>query len=536
MSDTRIDPREKRDEHGPDADSRALPDATRLRPVDDAHSDATRIDRRRADRPSDADVVEDATVVQPPAAESGTVVQPPPAEPVSSDPDATEVVDPQSSAFEPEQTAAIGADAASASHAEPGTFGVGSILRNRFRIEGVLGEGGMGTVYSAVDLLKQEAGDREVHVALKVMKPDLAAAELTFVGLQREARRAQQLAHPNIVTVYDFDRADGQIYMTMEFLRGWPLSDLLKQNRHGLDPAQARDIVRQTAAGLAYAHAEGIVHCDLKPQNIFLLENERAKILDFGIAKVWQKTGDDRVNDHVDDAFFGFSPPYASPQVLARQPPTPRDDVFALGIVAYALFTGKHPFDWKQADQAQAAGLKPARDASMRRSEWRAIQAALAFDADARPADAGAFLKRFAPSPVKRAAVAVSVGSVVAALAFVLLFQPEPGPEVPFEQLDPVLQARLQTELDDATSFFELGDIDSALQLYHEVLLAHPGNRAATAGMNNAVQQALERLESLRASGQLSPQAVRASLESLSAYEALPVEARRRVARASEAL
>ena len=114
-------------------------------------------------------------------------------------------------------------NAARAQPADDG-LGIGSILRGRFRIESVLGEGGMGTVFGAVDLLKQEARDEQVHVALKVMKPDIVDAEMTFRGLQREARRAQQLAHPNIVTVYDFDRADGHIYMTMEYLRGQPVS------------------------------------------------------------------------------------------------------------------------------------------------------------------------------------------------------------------------------------------------------------------------------------------------------------------------
>jgi len=505
LTDTRHDRRHDR-RHDPhdrdpdDADHPAPTEATRIRGPGPDDDEATRID------PGRAGGADEATVVQPPA--------PGPAP--------TQVMD------SPPGADARGAAAEPAEPRAEAALGVGSLLRNRFRIEGVLGEGGMGTVYSAIDLLKEEAGDRQVHVALKVMKPDLGDAEMSFVGLQREARRAQQLAHPNIVTVYDFDRADGQIYMTMEYLRGAPLSDLLKQNRHGLDPAQARDIVRQTAAGLAYAHDEGIVHCDLKPQNVFLLENERAKILDFGIAKAWQEKGD--------DAFFGFSPPYASPQVLARQAPTPRDDVYALGILAYALFTGKHPFDWKQADQAQAAGLKPARDATMKRSEWRAIQAALAFDAESRPADAGAFLKGFAPSPVKRAALAVSAGSIVAALAFVFVFRPEPGPEVPFDQLDPSLQARLQAELDDARAFVELGDIDSALQLYHEVLLAHPGNRVATQGMNEAVERALERVATLHAEGRLSAAAARASLDSLADYEALPAEARRRVARAGQDL
>lgn len=412
------------------------------------------------------------------------------------------------------------------------SLGIGSILRQRFRIEGILGEGGMGTVYSAVDLLKQEARDEEVHVALKVMKPDLVDAEMTFMGLQREARRAQQLAHPNIVTVYDFDRADGHVYMTMEFLRGRALSDLLKQNRHGVDPDLARDIIGQVAAGLAHAHEEGIVHVDLKPQNVFLLDSGRAKILDFGIARAWQQKRADRV----EDAFSGYSPPYASPQIIERERPTPRDDVFALGIIAYALFTGRHPFDWTQADKARAGGLRPAADRVFKRGEWRAIRAALSFDAEARPADAGEFLKRFAPSRIKRAAIGVSVGSVAAAVAFVLLFQPQPGPEIPFDQLDPALQARIETELADAASFAELGDLDSALQLYQAVLTLHPGNRRATRGMSMAVERAIEQIGDRRQEGAISVAAARASLESMLAYEALPAQARERLEQAADSL
>ena len=415
---------------------------------------------------------------------------------------------------------------------KPEALGIGSILRGRFRIESVLGEGGMGTVFGAVDLLKQEARDEQVHVALKVMKPDIVDAEMTFMGLQREARRAQQLAHPNIVTVYDFDRADGHIYMTMEYLRGHAVSDLLKQNRHGLDPELARDITMQIGAGLAYAHAEGIVHVDLKPQNAFMLESGRVKILDFGIARAYQQKHQDRV----EDAFSGYSPPFASPQIIRRERPTPRDDVFALGILVYALFTGKHPFDWKPADQAEQQGLRPARDAVFKRSEWRAIQAALAFDADARPADAGEFIKRFAPSRVKRAALAVSAGSVIAALAFVLVYQPQPGPEVPFEQLEPALQERIETELGDAAAFAELGDIDSALQLYQGVLTLHPGNLEATRGMNEAVEGALERIQRLHRDGSLSDAAARANLEAMLAYESLPAKARERVEQAAREL
>ena len=504
-------------------------DSTRIRPVqadepddESAPSDATRVQPDRAAEPAD-----DATRLKP------TEVTPDDAESrFGATASATELVDDSDAANSNDKNGPTAPGPFTDAPPADGSLGIGSILRQRFRIESVLGEGGMGTVFGAVDLLKQEARDDQVHVALKVMKPDIVDAELTFMGLQREARRAQQLAHPNIVTVYDFDRADGHIYMTMEYLRGQALSDLLKQNRHGLDPDLARDITMQIGAGLAYAHAEGIVHVDLKPQNVFMLESGRVKILDFGIAKAYQEKRQDRV----EDAFSGYSPPFASPQVIRRERPTPRDDVFALGLMVYALVTGKHPFDWKPADQAEQQGLRPARDAVFKRSEWRAIQAALAFDADARPADAAEFIKRFAPSRVKRAALAVSAGSVVAALAFVLLYQPAPGPEVPFAQLEPALQARIETELADAAAFAELGDLDSALQLYQGVLTLHPGNRQATRGMTEAVDTALQRIERLNREGALATSAARSNMEAMLAYESLPAAARERVEQAASEL
>ncbi len=472
-----------------------------------------------------------ATVLADARQDEGTVLQ---SSQPAEDPDATRIVDsgqtivqdaePSGDEATRVQPSWTGGHTA-APDGEALELSVGSILRGRFRIESVLGEGGMGTVFSAVDLLKQEARDEQIHVALKVMKPGLADAELTFMGLQREARRAQQLAHPNIVTVYDFDRADGHIYMTMEHLRGQAVSDLLKQNRHGLDSELARDITMQVASGLAYAHDEGIVHVDLKPQNIFMLDSGRVKILDFGIAKAYQEQKSDRV----EDAFSGYSPPYASPQIIRQERPTPRDDVFALGIVAYALFTGKHPFDWKAADEVEAAGIRPKSDPAFNRSQWRAVRAALSFDAEQRPADAGEFLKRFAPSKIKRAAIAVSSLSVLGALAFVLLFQPEAGPEIPFEQLDPALQARIQSELVDASTFAELGDLDSSLQLYQDVLELHPGNLEATQGMNETVDLALGRIGQLRQEGAISAPAARSSLQALLGYDALPARARDRI-------
>ena len=504
-------------------------DSTRIRPVpagelDDepAPSDATRVQPERTAEPAD-----DAARLKP------TEVTPEDAEAeFGSTAFATELLDDSDPVDSNDKKGPTAPGTFTDAPPADGSLGIGSLLRQRFRIESVLGEGGMGTVFGAVDLLKQEARDEQVHVALKVMKPDIVDAELTFMGLQREARRAQQLAHPNIVTVYDFDRADGHIYMTMEYLRGQAISDLLKQNRHGVDPDLARDITVQIGAGLAYAHAEGIVHVDLKPQNVFMLESGRVKILDFGIAKAYQE----KRHDRVEDAFSGYSPAFASPQIIRRERPTPRDDVFALGILVYALFSGKHPFDWKSADKAEAEGLRPERSPVFRRSEWRAVNAALAFDAEARPADAGDFLKRFSPSKVKRAAVAVSVSSVAAALAFVLLFKPDPGPEVPFDQLEPALQAQIETELTDAASFAELGDLDSALQIYQGVLTLHPGNQRATRGMTDAVDTALRRIARLNREGTLSSAAARSNMQAMLDYESLPAGARQRVENAASEL
>ncbi len=400
---------------------------------------------------------------------------------------------------------------------------VGALLRGRFRITGLLGEGGMGAVYSAVDMLKEEARDENVDVAIKVMKADIVDENMSFMGLQREARRAQQLAHPNIVTVYDFDRADGVIYMTMEFMRGKPLDAILEDKPHGLDLPAARDITSQICRGLAYAHNEGIVHADLKPQNVFMLDSGRAKILDFGIARAYQA----KKVDLVEAVFSGYSPAFASPEVIARQAPTPADDVFALGLLVYQLFTGRHPFDWQSADKARAQGLKPKRDPAFSRAEWSAVQSALNFDRARRPQDASEFLKRFAPSRVRQVALAVSLASVLVAASWVYFYQPTLGPDTPFEELPVALQQQISRNLADAESFLGFGDIDSAFQLYDAVLQSHPGNLEATAGLHRASLQARDEIRAAVASGRISEEAGRQSAQALLAYETLPARSRR---------
>lgn len=408
------------------------------------------------------------------------------------------------------------------------TIGVGTVVRDRFRIEGVLGEGGMGSVYRALDLLKQEAGDDNPYVALKVMHPEIASAELTFMALQREARRAQDLAHPNIVTVFDLDRVDGIVYMTMELLSGEDSEQRVKHHPDGLDPEEARSIVEGVSAGLAYAHTRGITHADLKPQNVFIADDGRAKLLDFGIARAHQATKPDAI----EEIFSGYTPAYASPEILSGKKAMPTDDVYALGCIAYFYFTGRHPFDSRPATEARDRGLKPERPSNMRRAEWRTVSKALDFDGDKRPRDASEFARRFSPSRVKQTAVALSSVAVAVALVVGLILGERTGPEIPFDELPQAEQNEINRNLEDAQVFRESGDVNSALQLYDSVLSMHPGNRRATAAMSETVEDFVARMERRVSEGSMAEAEARRALDVLLSYETLP-ESGRQVVRAS---
>ncbi|RMD66157.1 serine/threonine protein kinase, partial [Candidatus Parcubacteria bacterium] len=165
----------------------------------------------------------------------------------------------------------------------------GDILKNRFVLEKLIGRGGMGAVFKARDLRKEEARDREPFVAVKVLSGDIRNYPDAFIALQREAKKAQKLAHPNIVIVYDFDRDGGTAYMTMELLEGESLADIIRRHPHGLPLKEALPIIRGIVEGLDYAHRQGIVHADLKPSNVYVTRSGVVKVLDFGIARVLRK-------------------------------------------------------------------------------------------------------------------------------------------------------------------------------------------------------------------------------------------------------
>jgi hypothetical protein len=300
--------------------------------------------------------------------------------------------------------------------------GVGDTLNGRFVLEECLGFGGMGTVYKALDLRKLEASDRNPYIAIKVLNVQFQGHPQSLIALQREARKSQSLAHPNIVSVYDFDRDGVMVYLTMEYLVGRPLSQVLRApNFRGMPFADALKIVGGTGRALAYAPQLGLEHGDVKPPKGILLDSGGVKVIDFGIARVFQKAEEDADVTVFDPGSLGaLTPAYASPEMLENRDPDPRDDIYALGCITYELLTGRHPFNRLSAAQARDAGMRPQRPQGLSHRQWRALRCALAFDRNARIASVAEYLEEIGAKPFWRRPL-LFTGAGVAAVA-VLVF------------------------------------------------------------------------------------------------------------------
>ena len=418
------------------------------------------------------------------------------------------------------QTRPINADNATQSSPgnQAGVFHLrpGDVLKERFRLEQKLGEGGMGAVYLAIDQRKVEARHDKPQVAIKLISGDFARDSRAFIALQRETDKSQTLAHPNIITVYDFDRDGDVFFMTMEALSGSTLDKVIGNSDYTF-PERLR-FVERLAEGIAYAHQRHIVHSDIKPANIFVTDDGELKVLDFGIARALADV-DGKSVDRLGEV-AGLTPAYASCDMLERREPHAAADVYAIGLIAYELLSGEHPFARKKATEARAAGMRPKKIKGLANYQWRTIAKALEFERDKRWQDAGQFLRQYrgAGRRVRQLSVALLL-AVVAFGAYLLLYQPEAGPDIPFAELAPAKQQNVRQALNEARQAKSFGDVNGALFYLDKAYAFHPRNREVMAELETVIEPMLNEMEGVK-SGQQAAEYLN-QVEQLLRYESL---------------
>jgi len=308
---------------------------------------------------------------------------------------------------------------------------IGDLLRGRYRIRGVFGHGGMGTVFDAIDEYRVDLPSSGKRIAIKVLHTAVTQRDELLAELQGEFQHLQLLSHPNIVRVHEFDRDGDNTFFTMEPLIGALLSQVIgARNAVALPRPYALASMRDIGAALAHAHSRGVVHGDVNPQNIFITNDGELRVLDFGAShKLLRDAGRPQRAPVA-------TPGYASCQLLEGQHPDARDDLFAFACVAYLLLSGQHPFPRLTAIEARVQRVRPSRPPGLTGRQWQVLREGLRWERDRRPADVQKWLDRFglaaaaphlppvnalmnAPAPRKtggaRAAAAIAVLAVLAA-------------------------------------------------------------------------------------------------------------------------
>lgn len=290
--------------------------------------------------------------------------------------------------------------AAAARHpADPENIVPGSVLKDRYSIVSHLGAGGVGQVFEAVDLMS--LGGRE-KVTIKVVAVNLRHQPAAYAALETAIRRTQHLSHPNIVSVRSIEQQGDRVFIVMEPLRGRWLSSLIREVRgRGLSYDIAWPIITGIANGLAHAHRNGIVHSDLSPHAVFLCDDGTAKIMSFGLVNAVPVSNESL--DVLDTLTLrAYTEAYASDPWAQHSRPQPADDLYPLGVIAYEMLSGTHPFQRCSMAVARQKGMTFAPVAGLNSRARKLLERCLSFDRSERPRDAGRFLKKMQPGLVER--------------------------------------------------------------------------------------------------------------------------------------
>lgn len=343
------------------------------------------------------------------------------------------------------------------------------LLKGRFALTGVLGAGGMGQVFLAKDLLRVEMEDSSPFIAIKILNDECRDLPGALQTLQREAKKAQALSHPNIVTVFDFDRDGDTAFITMEYIEGQSLRDHLREVRL-MPPTEAMYVVERVARGLAYAHQQGFVHADIKPANIFLARDGSVKILDFGIAKAFTDANREAPTAADNLTEGALTPAYASAQMLEGEGVLPADDVYSLACMAYEMMAGRHPFPGPDgrampANIASAQHRRVVTLPQLSRRHMKALRRGLEFDRAKRFTDAGEFIDAIKTRNIKKDALLLASAALVTSLLVAVvskgLENMVPAPDTFKAEL-----AAVRELIEDGDRLMGDGDLDMAHRFY----------------------------------------------------------------------
>ena len=358
----------------------------------------------------------------------------------------------------------------------------GRLIENRYQLIKKIGTGGMAVVWKALDKIQDEAQttDDQRYVAIKFI--DAGFDEDMFANTVREANRTRSLKHENIIDILTVGKTGGLLFIVMELLQGKPLKDFIREQvsqskkspqKDGfiLPYEQALNLTQQLIESIAYAHLsnkhkKGILHLDLKPDNIFYNpENGLIKVLDFGLARYATKEDDEKTTFK---GVEGLTKSYASPEALRRYQveddsddrpileASVEDDVYSLACIIYEIFSGKKPFGSLLATQAEEENKKIT-PLKLPKNQWQALTNALAFDRQKRSSTVQVLFDDFFKKTEKKtgdsfiakiAASAFLVG-IVAIMGWLLYFKDTSNDAPPIVKTDPIIKTAPKTTSSD---------------------------------------------------------------------------------------